>query len=202
MSSKERRERQKEGVRLTILDAARELFISQGYEQFSMRRIAERIDYSPTTIYLYFKDKDALLQAVCEESFGRLFAAGEKLRREAADPLVALRRAMKAYVEFGVENPHHYKVAFITRPVVSGTPDQFEQNDTMGRRSYNQFRHLVVEYLAARNLERDPDLTTQCLWSAIHGLTALLITHEGFPWHDRQLLATNLVDLLLNGLES
>ena len=105
MSSKERRERQKDELRLTILAAARELFISEGYDQFSMRRIAERIDYSPTTIYLYFKDKDALLHALCEESFGKLFAAGEKLRQETGDPVTALRRAMTAYVEFGVDNP-------------------------------------------------------------------------------------------------
>jgi len=202
MGSKERRERQKEGLRLTILAAARELFISEGYDQFSMRRIAERIDYSPTTIYLHFKDKDALLQALCEESFGKLFAAGEKLRQETSDPVAALRRAMTAYVKFGVNNPHHYKVAFITKPVVSGTADQFEQNDTMGRRSYNQFRQLVVGYLSVRGLDRDPDLTTQCLWAAIHGLTALLITHDSFPWHDRQTLAANLVDLLLKGLEN
>ena len=57
MGIKERRERQKEHLREEILEAARELFLKEGVENVSMRAIAKRIEYSPTTIYLYFKDK-------------------------------------------------------------------------------------------------------------------------------------------------
>ena len=71
----ERREREKEEVRRKILDAARELFASEGYERVTMRRIADAIEYSPTTIYNHFEDKDDLVHALCEEDFGRLLGA-------------------------------------------------------------------------------------------------------------------------------
>jgi len=69
MGSKQRREREKEALRQDILDAARELFVEEGYDNVSMRRVAEKIEYSPTTIYLYFEDKASLLYAICEETF-------------------------------------------------------------------------------------------------------------------------------------
>ena len=67
MGIREKRAKYKEEFRREILDAARELFLSEGYEKFSMRRLAEKIGYSTPTIYLYFKDKDDLLFAICEE---------------------------------------------------------------------------------------------------------------------------------------
>jgi len=67
MGVKQKRTRYKEEFRRKILNAARELFINEGYEKFSMRGLAKKIDYSPTTIYLYFKDKNELLHAICEE---------------------------------------------------------------------------------------------------------------------------------------
>ena len=72
MGVKERKARQKKFLRQEILDAASELFVKDGYENVSMRRIADKIEYSPTTIYLYFKDKAELLEQVCQETFARL----------------------------------------------------------------------------------------------------------------------------------
>ena len=64
MGVKERREREKESLRQDILDVAREMFATEGYESVSMRKIADKIEYSPTTIYLYFKDKNELFYAL------------------------------------------------------------------------------------------------------------------------------------------
>src|SRR5262244_2221370 len=72
MGVMERRIREKQALRQEILDAARELFVTEGYENVSMRKVAERIEYSPTTIYLYFKDKADLHDCICEETLGRL----------------------------------------------------------------------------------------------------------------------------------
>ena len=75
MGITERREREREEVRKKILDAARELFEREGYDNVTMRRIADAIEYSPTTIYLHFEDKDDLVRALCHEDFGRLLEA-------------------------------------------------------------------------------------------------------------------------------
>ena len=84
MGVAERRDREREEVRRKILDAARELFTAEGYERVTMRRIAEAIEYSPTTIYNHFQDKDDLLQALCEDEFARLLALLGTGRRPAA----------------------------------------------------------------------------------------------------------------------
>ena len=97
MGSKERRERAKENLREQIMDAARELFVSEGYESVSMRKIADKIEYSPTTIYLYFKDKTDLLVQLCDETFARLGERLERIRQKQEDPLLALREAARAF---------------------------------------------------------------------------------------------------------
>src|ERR1700720_2414381 len=116
MGVKERRDREKSETRDKILDAARELFVSEGYENVSMRRVAEKIEYSPTTIYLYFEDKASLLYAICEETFARLAKRMEAITRETDEPIAGLRAGCRAYVDFGLKNPNHYKVTFINHP--------------------------------------------------------------------------------------
>src|SRR5438128_3863248 len=71
----ERRERERGEVRRKILDAAHDLFAREGYDRVTMRRIADAIEYSPTTIYNHFEDKDDLVQSLCEEDFARLLGA-------------------------------------------------------------------------------------------------------------------------------
>ncbi|HEY6844272.1 MAG TPA: helix-turn-helix domain-containing protein, partial [Thermoanaerobaculia bacterium] len=86
MGTKERREREREEVRTLILDTAREMFATEGYEAVTMRRIADRIEYSPTAIYLHFQDKRDLVFQVCEETFARLVGELTSLESELKDP--------------------------------------------------------------------------------------------------------------------
>src|SRR5271156_2551270 len=113
MGVKERKARQKKFLRQEILDAASELFVREGFENVSMRRIADKIEYSPTTIYLYFKDKAELLESVCHETFGRLSQRLAKIMDQPGDPVERLKRGLVAYIEFGIENPHHYRATFM-----------------------------------------------------------------------------------------
>ena len=91
MGVKERRERQKGLLRQEILDAARDILVREGYEGLSMRKVAERIDYSPTAIYLHFKDRDELVFCVCEELMAGLVQALQEVTEKHPDPLVALK---------------------------------------------------------------------------------------------------------------
>src|SRR3989442_9104489 len=100
MGVKERRARQKKFLRQEILDAASELFVRDGYENVSMRRIADKIEYSPTTIYLYFKDKAELLEQVCAETFSRLLQRVSKNNEQPGEPLVKMRRGFLADIQF------------------------------------------------------------------------------------------------------
>jgi AcrR family transcriptional regulator len=112
MGIAERRAREKEQLREKILDAASQLFTAEGIENVSIRKVADRIEYSPSTIYLYFKDKDELLATICQETFAQLSARLRKLVAQQSDPIQALRAGFRCYIEFGIQHPHHYHVTF------------------------------------------------------------------------------------------
>src|SRR5882724_4499666 len=112
MSVQERRAREKANIREEILEAARALFVKEGYEHVSMRKIAEKIEYAPGTIYLYFRDKAEILERLCEETFSKLEQRMQAINADPSDPLEGLRRGLRTYVQFGIDNPHHYIVSF------------------------------------------------------------------------------------------
>src|SRR5512141_1687734 len=113
MGTKERREREKQDTRDKILDAARELFLSEGYEAVSMRKVAERVEYSPTAIYLHFTDKEDLFRELCHQDFAKL---AEVFRGCAAigDPVQVIKQIGRIYAEFGTTYPNHYRLMFMT----------------------------------------------------------------------------------------
>jgi len=200
MGVKEKRHRYKEEFRWEILHSARDLFIDVGYEKFSMRRLAEKIEYSPTTIYHYFKNKDDLLFAICEGVAEQFLAAMRNLRTVQSKPYEALRQAMLYLVEFAFDNPNQYKVFFLDRPDVYGRQEEFMKRESMARNSYFEFREMVQACVKARKLRRmDIDVLTQVLATAPHGLITMTLYRSSFPWADQKVLATTLVDGLLRG---
>src|SRR3954469_23021435 len=113
MGSNERREREREEVRTKILNAARELFVSEGYDAVTMRKIAQRIEYTPTAIYFHFKDKAALVRELCGVDFLPLAKSHGGLEKFEA-PLEKLTCIGYANVEFAPEHPNRYRLMFMT----------------------------------------------------------------------------------------
>jgi AcrR family transcriptional regulator len=177
MGITERREREKEEVRKKILDAARELFATEGYDRVTIRRIAEAIEYSPTTIYHHFEDKDDLVRALCYADFGRLLEAMQ-LVPTPADPVEAIRQLGRAYVAFALRNPNQYRFMFMT-PVVKEDMDA-ESPGSLA------FGHLLDAVKRAAQTGRlrpiDPLHAAQILWMSVHGPAAALITLTGAHW--------------------
>jgi AcrR family transcriptional regulator len=192
----ERREREREEVRRKILDAARELFVSEGYEKVTMRAIAEAIEYSPTTIYNHFEDKDDLVQALCQEDFARLLSALTATGLP-QNPVERIRQLGLAYCRFGIAYPNHYRFMFMT-------PAKFEgghQPSDPGVKSFGLLREAVAQAISARCFRPgNVDTMAQVLWSAIHGAVALLVTYhvDQFPCVPA---ATDLIEQTIeNGL--
>src|SRR5260370_39487020 len=117
MGTKQRRAREKEGLREEILAAARTLFVKDGYESVSIRKIADKVEYAPGTIYLYFRDKAEILDRICEETFAKLLRKMHAIEQDSAAPLDKLRRGLRTYIQFGLENPNHYVLTFIRAKV-------------------------------------------------------------------------------------
>jgi len=202
MGVQEKRNKYKEEFRREILNSARDLFLAVGYEKFSMRRLAEKIDYSPTTIYHYFRNKDDLLLAICEEVAEQFLARMRYIRSVQRKPYEALRQAMLYLMEFAFENPHQYKVFFLTRPNVYGRQEEFMKRESMARDSYLEFREMVEACIEAGELRHmDIEVLTQVLAAAPHGLITMTLYRDSFPWADRKVLASTLVDGLLKGFQ-
>src|SRR5258708_4464131 len=115
MGIKERQERDREAVRRSILDAARELFVSEGFQNVSIRKIAERIEYSPAAIYGYFASKDDLFFALAEEGFRLLCNGGRDEAWDALTPYQQVRRRFERLYEFSREQPQYFALMFLER---------------------------------------------------------------------------------------
>ena len=112
MGVKERREREKSETRDKILDAARELFVTEGYDGVSMRRVAEKIEYSPTAIYVHFADKQELFHELCQQDYARLAEVFQSSNMP-TDPIERLKQIGSTYIDFGMRFPNHYKLPAI-----------------------------------------------------------------------------------------
>src|SRR5882724_12220629 len=203
MGSAQRRQREKESLREKILATAREMFASEGVEAVSMRKIADRIEYSATSIYQYFPDKDGLLREICERDFAALAESGLRVARE-PDPLARLRKLGRAYVEFALEHPSSYRLMFMTPK----TPGQksMEGQGVPERDAYALLRSVVQECIEQGRLDKkswDAELVAQTLWAGVHGLCALQITmacDKWVPWRSIKARSRHLLDTLLNGI--
>lgn len=203
MGVKERKAREKRYLRQEILDAASELFVKEGYENVSMRRIADRIEYSPTTIYLYFKDKAELLESICQETFAKLIQRLTKIMEQPGDPIQRLKRGLLAYIEFGLENPHQYRATFMTPLPEEVDKEKYLRPESAGIQAFDFLRRCVYDCIAAGKFKtKDAELASQTLWAGVHGITSLLITHSHFPWVGREKLLHGVLDTLVVGLEA
>jgi AcrR family transcriptional regulator len=201
MGVRERRTRQKENLRQEILEAARELFVREGVESTSIRKIAERIEYAPGTIYLYFKDKSEIVQTLCEETFSKLTQRLQAIKDDRSTTLDSLRRGLRTYIEFGIQNPNHYLVAFIlVGPVLQETGHGRGLQDA-GSRCFDNLRGIVRKCVQEGLFRLDDvEETSQALWAGIHGITTLLITKKGFPFVEQTRLVDRVVDVLVEGV--
>ncbi|MGQ9590979.1 MAG: TetR/AcrR family transcriptional regulator [Planctomycetota bacterium] len=188
-------------VRQRILDAARDLFVREGYEAVSMRRVAKKIRYSPTTIYLYFRDKAELFSCLCDELYDQLTELPSMAAAFADDPLSFLRRVLRAYVEFGLANPNQYRVAFLLTSRMPLESKDFLPTDSKPLQAYDLFRQAVRRCVRAKVFRKvDVDAACQSLWAAVHGLTSLLILFPTFPWVRRDQLIAFGIDSMLRGM--
>lgn len=206
MGLKDRRARHKQQLRQQILDAAREILVKQGFEALSMRKVADRIEYSPTAIYLHFKDKRALVVELCEETFARLVREMETLPTESKDPLVCLRRGLERYIRFGLKYPQHYLAAFV---IPSDFADdevsrhKLQDPESNGMRALGILRQVVADGVRLKKLKPvDVDIATRALWAGVHGITSLLIVYDSFVWIDEEAVIGTLVDTLVDGIRA
>jgi AcrR family transcriptional regulator len=198
MAKKAKSKEAKEDLRQEIMDAAREMFVSEGFERVSMRRIAEKINYSPTTIYLYFEDKADLLRQICERTFRQLAESIAMIAESSKDPVEKLRLGLNEYISFGLAHPDEYELVFIS-PLPVSKDEDFQLSH--GKTAFDTLRKAVGECAEAGVLKnREVETVSQTLWAGIHGVTSLLIKHKGFPFIRPETLTKSVIETLIAGV--
>jgi len=173
-----------------------------------MRKIADRVEYTPTALYFHFKDKNALFRRLCLEDFGALAARFQVLSR-VPDAMERLRMLGRGYIAFALEHPHQYRLMFMTpgTPLDIADPERAEVGrERPDRAAYAFLRTACAQAIAARRLRPEFDnsaLAAQTLWAGLHGVAALAIArgHEAWAdWRPIEERAGAMVDSLLRGL--
>ena len=168
-------------LRGDLLRAAMDLLAETGDEDaVSLRAVALRVGVSVPSIYLHFADKQALLDAVCEEVFTQLDVRLREAGAQGADPFDALRRQGNAYVHFAVENPEHYRIVMMKSH--SGDPHSVDALVATG--AFGYLAESVRACIEAGVFEGDPVEHALGLWAAAHGVASLLVVKPYFPWPD------------------
>ena len=171
----ERKEKQKLEIRKSILDASMKLFVEEGFENVSIRRIAEIIEYSPTTVYLYFKDKDEIFFDLHDIGFQKLNELNLNLAG-IENPLLRLYKMGQNYLNFGMENPEYYELMFIGREPMNKLRqmgcEEWEKGDAAMKALMNTIGECMEKGLIAKG---DIHLVSMSVWSMVHGLVALAI---------------------------
>jgi AcrR family transcriptional regulator len=205
MTVQERRAREREELKELILDTARTLFVEEGYEAVTMRRIADRIDYSATALYVHFKDKAALFRELCERDF---YALGQRFQELAriADPVERLRQTGLAYVDFALDHPNHYRLMFMTPHPLIEPAQELVRKGNPEEDAYAFLKATLAEG-QARGLFRpefdDLERTAQVMWAGVHGLVSLHIAKcndSWVDWRSPRESAALLVDALVRGI--
>ncbi|MBA3270400.1 MAG: TetR/AcrR family transcriptional regulator [Acidobacteria bacterium] len=199
MGIKERQDRERLAVRQAIFEAARDLFVAEGYRNVSIRKIAERIEYSPAAIYSYFPSKDDIFYALAEEGFRRL---DEKVRGALGheDPIQEVRACWWAYYEFSKEQREFFQLMFVDRSV----PQITEQWTGLA------FVHQMLAFAASR-IQRcidarifpattNPEVAMHLIWGALTGPAVIGSGCRLAPGEDPDALARDILELVLAGL--
>ena len=174
MGISERRIKEKLDLQKLILNAAIEVFLEKGYDGISIRDIADKIEYSPTTIYLYFKDKDAILYAIHLEGF-RLMNSKMQVLQYIEDPYERLKIMGKIYLDFAMENSRLYDLMFSQQAPIRELNCE-DKDWEAGITSFQALKQTIEECIAHHYFRfKDPEAAAFMIWSTVHGMSALQI---------------------------
>ena len=203
MGVKERQERERETVARAILDAARDLFVTHGYQQVSIRKIAEKIEYSPAAIYSYFPSKDDIFFALAQEGFDLLFAYAEVPESTPnEDPADRLRRQFWRYYDFSKDHPEYFALMFLDR-TVPRISQNWERFGLVAEKKHD----LIVGIQHAIDAGAFPSGTHayavfHIVLAAIHGVASQRLCDRLPPGQDPDALAHATLDTVIAGLKA
>lgn len=175
MGISERKEKQKLEIKKMILDASMKLFVQEGFESVTIRKIADIIEYSPTTIYLYFKDKNEIFYQLHELGFQKMGEMNSNLA-EIKNPLTRLYKMGENYIDFGLTNPEFYDIMFISRAPMQVLEAMENCDWKYGEAALHTLMATVEECMKKKYIRKENvQVVSMAIWGMVHGLVSLQI---------------------------
>ncbi len=186
--------------RIEILEAAERIFVADGYEGATIRKIADEVGVSSTALYMHFRDKDEILHEICFAAMQALLNQNIEFASRPLDPVTRVRLMLEGYTRMGLEHPNAYRLVFCSTPR-SGVGQTQTATAEIASQCYDCYTGVVREIAAEGRLRiGDADCAAQALWAACHGLVALMITRPTVNWAPPEELTSVMVEGLLHGL--
>ena len=197
MSVEDRKERNREELRQLILNAAEEIIGREGIEKLSLRKIASKIDYSPSIIYHYFKDKSDIVEQITADRFQMILSAISKSKESGGDPVEKLKKLNRTYIETALSMSEAYLSAQL-----STSPDVLRFTSCMFRGAGSSNPALAVLCASLKEIygqstpkEDELELTAQMIVSASIGLILKLSIEKELSQGQRQRLIDQFVNV-------
>jgi AcrR family transcriptional regulator len=206
MGIKERQERDREAVRRSILDAARELFVNEGYRNVSIRKIAEKIEYSPAAIYGYFPSKDDIFYALAEEGFHLLHTADSGAALDAGlaelEPLERIRAIFWRLYEFSRQHPQYFELMFVDRsvPRISQAYERFAFARQMKAHLVAQIQNCIDAGVLPSDL--NASIVFRVLTMGLLGAAMMGLSDRLGPGENAETLARDVLTVMFKGLQA
>ena len=185
-------------LRREIIDAARDILAETGnVDRLTLREVARRVGIAATSVYLHFPDAEHLAVAALEQTFAQLTATTSAAAAGYADPAEALLARCRAYCQFGLDHPGHYRVMFhldLMPSLATGDPEE-----TPGQRAFLALVATVEACLAAGagRPHPDPNRLASLVWAAEHGLVSARLARPRFHWGTLDGMVTEAVSRLM-----
>ena len=205
MGIKERQERDREAVSRAILDAARDLFVTEGYRNVSIRKIAEKIEYSPAAIYGYFPSKDDIFYALAEEGF-RLLHGADTVTLDAQlaglEPLDRLKAIFWRLYEFSRQQPQYFELMFIDRsvPRISQGYERFAFARELKAALIAQIQSCIDSGALPSHL--NANVVFRLLTMGLLGAAMMRLSDRLAPGENADALARDVLAVTLRGLQA
>lgn len=195
----ERRLRQKEEVRTSILQAAWQLVLEEGWQALSIRKIADAIEYSVPVIYAHFENKDAILQEFTRDGFKLLTENITRQRDSQIDPSHQLEAIAKGYWDFAFAHKEYYQLMFGL-----GIPPCERVNQVAEIKQFSNVLIVVIQNAISTSNKPQVDafLKFHTYWSILHGLVSIqMIDSQSTinPWS--QLVLKDAINGFINALK-
>lgn len=198
----ERKQMEKEAIRKKILDAASEILVEEGYDKLSIRKIANKIEYSPGIIYHYFKDKGEIIAFIVEEEYEIILKMLSDIPLNEENPEKTIEQTFRAYIELMLETPEKFRTILMNDiEAVQEKVNILGRGISKERKSLQGLCSMIECGIEkGRFRKMDVELTAQIIWTSTHGLISRLIIERNIPKDQKERLINHHFEILINGL--